>query len=417
MSLGISLGLVGLLFIVGTTLIPIPEQSAASAATPLWCLVCGEYGGVDVLNNILLFIPLALGLRLYGYRTARVVIMGALLSLVVEVLQLTIVPGRDASLSDLVTNSLGSWLGAKTGERSVQLLFPNPRIAGALTLIGALAWLAVQTSTAVLLRPWSPSEIRGGAWGRAVPGRVRFDGEVRSAVVSGFSIQDELRPLPGLARRLRLGDVRLETQLVSGRVRPSWSPVVEVLGSDGSILSLMAVGRDFAFHAPMQSSRLRLRRPGLRLPGALPSEAGVPVRVVARADDDTLKATWSIAEGPVSRSLQVLSPSLGWSLITPVPYAFGPEARWITGLWIAGWLGVVGYWAAARRAAPLSALSRLALLLFTGLVLVPLVTGYSVSQWTEWVAAAAGVGFGYAGHHFAAYFGEGCESLSVKESC
>src|SRR5687767_3754236 len=91
--------LLGVLFIAATTLVPLPEKSAAAAATPVWCLVCGEYGGVDVLNNVLLFIPLGLGLRLMGLRTSRVLMLGFFTSVSIELLQLTFVPGRDASLS------------------------------------------------------------------------------------------------------------------------------------------------------------------------------------------------------------------------------------------------------------------------------------------------------------------------------
>jgi hypothetical protein len=183
------------------------------------------------------------------------------------------------------------------------------------------------------------------------------------------------------------------------------------------VLSLEAVGPDLAFHPPMQSARLRLRRPALLLKDALPGNPAVPLRVTARTRADTLSASWSIAEGDVFRSFQVLGPSLGWSLVTPVRYAFGPEVRWISAVWIAGWLAVIAYWTAFRRAGSLVAASRLTLLLLTGLALVPLVFGYPLSHWSEWLAGAAGVGIGYAGHHFAAYLGERCDSPSIKESC
>ncbi len=416
-EIGRFLAVAGLLFIGGTTLIPLPQQTAAAAATPLWCLVCGEYGGVDVLNNILLFMPLGLGLSLIGLRTARVLMLGALLSLGIELLQLAVIPGRDASLSDVLTNSLGSAAGALAGKHLSQLLFPTVERALSLALAGGFAWLGVQASTAVLLRPWTPDEIRGGAWARAVTGRIPFDGTVITAVVSGFHISDELKPAPELAAKLRRGDVHLELGLLSGTHAAVWSPIFEVLGPRGSILSVEAVGSDLAFHPPMQSSRLRLRRPALRLQDALPSISGVPLRVTARAHGDTLSASWSIAEGNIFRSLQVLGPTLGWTLITPVRYAFGPEARWITGVWIAGWLAVIAYWSAARRAQPLATASILTLLLCTSLAMVPVIFGYPVGHWTEWLAGSAGVGIGYAGYHFAAYLGERCDSPSIKESC
>lgn len=407
----------GLLFVGGATLIPLPQQSAAAATTPLWCLVCGEYGGVDVLNNVLLFLPLGLGLSLTGRRPSRVVMLGFLLSLAVELLQLTIIPGRDASLSDLLTNTLGTWLGVMVGRHLTQLLTPLPGQAGLLALAAALAWLTVQAATAVLLRPWAPDVILGGAWARVIPGRRPFDGSVTAAEVSGFAVSNSRKPLPTLAAKVRQGDVRLEVRLLSGSHAAVWSPVFEVLRPGGSVMSLEAVGEDLAFQPPMRSSRLRLRRPALRLDGALPSQPGVPLRVTAGVEGDSLAASWSIADGTDFRSVQILGPSLGWSLITPVRHAFGPEARWITGLWIAGWLALITYWSVARRGAPLALASTLTLLIAAGLALIPLLCGYPVSHWTEWLAGAAGVGVGYAGHQFAAYLGERCDSLSIKESC
>jgi hypothetical protein len=406
----------GLLLIAGTTLIPLPQQTAAAAATPLGCLVWGEAGGVDVLNNIVLFMPLGLGLSLIGVRTSRVVLLGALLSLTLELLQFTVIPGRDASLSDLLTNSVGSGAGALIGRHLWELLWPTAERALFLAVAGGFAWLGVQAGTAVLLRPWAPEIVRGAAWARAVTGRTPFHGTVTEAVVSDFDLPNKLKPAPRLAERLRQGDVRLQLSLLSGNRTAVWSPVFEVLGARGSVLSVEAVGSDLAFHPPMRSARLRLRRPALRLPEALPSIPGVPLRITARARGDTLAASWSIAEGRISRSLQVLGPSLGWSLVTPVRYAFGREARWITGVWIAGWLAVIAYWSAARRGRPAVTASMLALLLCTGLALVPVMFGYPVSHWTEWLAGAAGLGVGYAGHHFAAYLGTRCDSPSIKES-
>ncbi|HET6836990.1 MAG TPA: VanZ family protein [Gemmatimonadales bacterium] len=372
---------------------------------------------MDVLLNVLLFVPLGVGLRISGLRTWLVCACGLAVSLLVETLQLTLIPGRDASLSDLVTNTLGSWAGAIAGQHLTRLLFPSEGQATSLALGGALAWLAVQAGTAILLRPWAPDEIRGGAWARAAPDRIPFDGMVTAVALSGWSIPNGPMPVSKLAAKLRQGDVRLEVRLLSGSNAAAWSPVFELLGPRGPLLSLESVGRDLAFHPPTQSSRVRLRRPGLRLDAALPPASGVPLRVTAQARGDTLSASWSIAGGPNFRSLQVLGPSLGWSLITPIRYAFGSEVRWITGVWIAGWLAVIGYWSAARRAPPLISVSGMTLLLCTGLALVPGVLSYPVSHWTEWLAGAAGAGIGHAAHYFAAYLGKGCDSPSIKESC
>jgi hypothetical protein len=416
-KLGYGLAIIGVLFVAGTTLVPLPGQRAAAAETPLWCLVCGEYGGVDVLNNIMLFLPFGLGLRLAGLPASRAVMVGSLLSLGIELLQLTVIPGRDASLSDVLTNSLGTWLGAMTGKHLARLLLPSPKEARLLAGTATVAWLSVLAATAVLFQPWAPEAIRGGAWGRVVPGRVPFSGKVTAAALSGRAIPDAVEPIPGLASVLREGDVELDVSLVSGRPEAAWSPVFEVLGPLGSVLSLDALGSDLAFHPPVQSSRLRLRRPALRLEDALPPYPGVPLRVSARFRGDTLSASRSIAEGRVLESLQVLGPSLGWTLITPFRYALGAEARWITGAWIAGWVAIIAYWSTATRARARALGPTLTLVMVSGLGLVPALFGYSPGHWTEWLASAAGAGIGYAGQHIATYLGQRCDSLSTREFC
>ncbi|HET7241044.1 MAG TPA: VanZ family protein, partial [Gemmatimonadales bacterium] len=62
---------------------------------------------MDVFLNLLLFVPLGAGLRLAGWRWRSVVLGAALVSFTVELLQYTVVTGRDASLSDLLTNTTG----------------------------------------------------------------------------------------------------------------------------------------------------------------------------------------------------------------------------------------------------------------------------------------------------------------------
>src|SRR5688500_13671473 len=93
------------------TLSPSPSDIASAVKTPLTCLVCGDRGGVDVLLNLLLFIPLGVGLRMAGWPIPVAAIAALLLSLTVESLQSFVVVGRDASLSDLIFNTAGAALG------------------------------------------------------------------------------------------------------------------------------------------------------------------------------------------------------------------------------------------------------------------------------------------------------------------
>jgi hypothetical protein len=357
-----------------------------------------------VVLNLLLFIPFAVGLRLTGARGLITVGVCAGLSLLIESLQFTLIVGRDASLSDLLTNTLGSLVGSIIGGQARQLLFPTAKQAVRLMTSAAIIWLGAQTATAVLLLPWAPSAGLAGAWARSVPGRVPFDGSVASAVVSGLVVPDGSNARsPELAARIRQGDIRLHVGVRTGTNAAVWSPVFELLGTSGAVLSIEAVNRHLAFQPPMQSYRLRLRRPALRLPDALPSQTGTLVQITAGERDGTVWARWTVA-GLSHTTSQVLGPSLGWTLITPMRHSLGPEAHWITALWIGAWLAPIGYWSARTGRSHSGRAGILLLVLVIGLGLLPHLLGYPPVHWSEWLSGMVGVGLGYTGHRSAAYF-------------
>jgi hypothetical protein len=408
--------LAGLLVIAVATLVPNPGQVAAVRATPVWCLVCGNHGGADVLNNLLLFVPFAAGLRLIGFGARTVVGLGAVVALVIESLQFSVIPGRDASLSDLLTNTLGSWIGTALVARRDRLLKPGREQGIRLAGFGVLVWLLQQAGTSVLLQPWAPSGQLRGAWARTIPGRNPFDGRVTSAFLSGFAVpHGSVLQDSALGNNIRQGRIHLELGLISGGDTASWSPVFELLDGRGSVLAVEVVGRDLVFQAPARSSVLRLRRPALRLGEAIPLHPGVPVQVATGERNDTLWGQWELGGAKYS-SAQVLSPSFGWSLVTPIRYAYGRGVRLITALWIAAWLLPIGYWSAHGRLGRYTTWWLLSLVLLVGLGLVPRVLGYPAVHWSEWLAAVAGLGIGWAGPRSAAYLGARCEPPSTSGS-
>ncbi|MBA3346034.1 MAG: VanZ family protein, partial [Gemmatimonadales bacterium] len=386
----------GLLFIAGTTLAPIPGQATAAAATPLWCLACGNHGGVDVFVNLLLFIPLAFGLRLWGLPAGRAVAAGALISLVVESLQLSVITGRDASLSDLVTNTLGSAAGGALASRMGGLLRPHRGAAAVLALGWAAAWLAIQAATALLLQPWAPSVPLRAEWTGITPGRPGFGGQVTFASLSGVPRPDGAISSLELPDRPGQGRIELELRIVSGPPVSRPTPLFELLGPHGVLLSVDAAGKSLAFHAPARTYLLRLRGPAIRLPDALPETARRPVRIAAGEDGLTLWMSSAAGADRGARRL-ALSPSLGWSLVLPFEYAYGPEVHFLTALWVAGLLFPVGYWGRGSGSRLPLALGGAAGLLAAGLYLIAAFGGFPPAHWSEWVAGGVGLAAGWAG--------------------
>jgi VanZ like family len=414
--IGRILAVAGLLVIAVITLVPLPRQIFASRLTPWYCLICGDHGGVDVINNALLFIPFGLGLRLSGIRARTALATGALLSLSIELLQWGVIPGRDASLSDVLTNSLGTALGVTLGAYHRRLLDPSPREALRLALAAGFLWLLTQLATAALLQPWvAPHELRG-MWARSAYGRPPFDGQVVSATLSGSPLPgDSSLVPPEVARRLHEGRFELAVRLRSGYTS-RWAPVVEVLGHRGAVLAIEADGDELAFQPPMRSASLRLGRPSLRLPGALPRGPSAEVQLRAEDRGAVLLAQWT-EKGTQHTAVQPLSPSFGWSLLIPFRYGYGPGTPLLTMVWLAGWLLPTGYWIAAVRWGRPQRLLSLGLLLCCGLGLIPAIMGYRPVGWSEWLGACVGAAAGGAGYRFAAYLERRCDSPSIKESC
>ena len=145
--LGLALALAGLAFVLVATLTPLSDPRGAAAATPLLCLVCGDQGGADVVDNLLLFLPLAIGLRLSGQSWRRTVLAAFLISFNVELLQYWLIPGRDTSLSDLLTNTASGAIGATIGAHLPGWFLPDRDRAISL----AVPWAGSGTSAALRL--------------------------------------------------------------------------------------------------------------------------------------------------------------------------------------------------------------------------------------------------------------------------
>ncbi|MFL5462065.1 MAG: VanZ family protein [Gemmatimonadales bacterium] len=415
--MGRFLACAGLFFIAGTTLVPLPQQELAARLTPWWCLICGDHGGQDVINNVLLFIPFALGLRLAGLPSWAVVVTGGLVSLTIELLQWSVVPGRDASLSDVLTNTLGSLVGAMVASYRVQLLRPSRSTGVCLAGCWGALWLTIQLGSALVLQPWAPAGELRGFWARQVYGHPRFDGQVVSATLSGVPIPTDSQPVtPEMARHIQSG--RFDLQLRLSRSGPSgrWSSVVEVLGRRGSVVTVEANRGDLAFQPPMRSSLLRLGRPALRIPGALHSPPGTELTLVARDQGSALQAEWT-SSGVRHLVRQALGPSLGWSVLAPFRYTYGRDTSLLTMGWLIAWLLPVGYWTRHVSRRPFLSWGAALLLVAVGVGLLPLLTGYPPAPFSEWLGALLGLAAGGAGHRSTAYFEARCDSLSIRESC
>ncbi len=411
--LGAVLAATGLAAILEATLFPNPSQAAASAATHLLCLVCGEGGGTDVFLNLMLFTPMAVGLRLLDWPWRRVVAVAALLSLTVEYLQYSVVVGRDPALSDLLANTTGAAVAAALAPRVPRLLAPDPARAARLLPIAAALFLGVLAMSALGLQP---SVMPGRLWSACTsysPGIGDWTGTLRSVVLNGDTLPCD-RSLADSAR-IRAALIGAQTTLridaLSGAPTRGRTLVHAVSVPGGSLLRLMQEGRAAVLGVPTVSQSLRLSTVSLLLGGAFPSKAGVPFELQAGQEG---RRIWiSSSHSGRRRSVEMtLSPSFAWSTLTWWRLQPGREFRTLTAVWLGVLIFPAGYWAGFLRR-PLWGLGAVAATLAGGLAVLPSLTGYPPAQWSEWLGGSLGAALGWALHWFAAYLQSRCGSPST----
>lgn len=128
--------IISIIVILGATLLP--SQPAGDVDwSAVFCLVCGRASLADALANIALFVPLGAALRFGAFVPWRALLGVAALSLSVELVQF-FVPGRDPSLGDVISNTIGAGLGGQLLNLLRVWTYPVSRVAGRLSLMVAL---------------------------------------------------------------------------------------------------------------------------------------------------------------------------------------------------------------------------------------------------------------------------------------
>ena len=321
-----------------------PSGGESAAMTSLWCLRCGDFGAVDVVLNTLLFTPLGLALGLMGIPWRRTVLTALLTSLGIEALQLTIISGRDASLSDLITNTTGGALGAALALHWRRLVLPRPSDARALLAIMALTWTATRLGTSWLLRPSFPDTVW---YGQIAPRDVYpadFRGEVLHADIAGVAARTGR--MPELNTALRAPTVGVRALVSGAKTTPRLASVISVLDEQrAEVLVLGQEGNAARFRSRLRTADARFRTPSIRLDGALPPDAHAPTDLTGFRSPGRLSLS-SATLGRVTDATITLGPGLGWALLLPFDAGLTPAiAEAGTAAFVAAALLLVGYFA------------------------------------------------------------------------
>jgi hypothetical protein len=356
---------------------------------------------------------MAIGLRLLGWPWRRVVAVAALLSLTVESLQFSVVVGRDAALSDLLTNTIGAAVAAALAPRAPGLLAPDPARARRLLPMAAALFLGVLTLSALGLQPGVlPGRLRS-ACNSYSPEIGDWTGTLRLVALNGDTLpcNRTLADTAPIRAALNAGEVSLRIDALSGTPTGRRALVHAVSVPRASLLALMQEGTAAVFSVPTVSQRLRLSPLSLMLYGAFPSNPGVPFELQAGQENRRIWIASSHSGRRRSAEI-VLSPSFGWSSLIWWRLQASPEFRMLTAIWLGALILPAGYWAGFTRR-PAWGLGGVIATLAAGLALVPFLTGYPPPHWSEWLGGVLGAALGWALHWFAAYLQSRCGSPSI----
>ncbi len=155
-ALGIATTAVSLILIARLTLKPLGDSLPTHFDV---CLLCGSTGTANFLLNVVLFVPLGIGLRLSGMRRWTAWTLALLLTATIETLQFYVVPGRDSDLGDIVANTLGGVIGVIAVDTRRVWLTPPSHLAGRLSGIAALLVCIVAAFVQWALMPRIPHGI------------------------------------------------------------------------------------------------------------------------------------------------------------------------------------------------------------------------------------------------------------------
>lgn len=331
------------------TLRPAPEAVALVERTPWWCVVCGGAGAADVFQNILLFVPLGIGLGRLGWPVGRAAAAIVATTLAIELSQAYLIAGRDATLGDVLMNALGGLLGWWAAPSLGRILRPPPRIARWATAALVAAFLAQLAASAHLLVPdlSLPTPWRV-VTAPVAEHRERFAGSVLAASLDG---RDLLRGAPPTTPP-RGASHTLELVLVWVRpASPRTAPILRVEQGDDALLAAVdAREGQFGIELRSVASAAKWRGLTVAIPEPPSLADGDTVRVGMRWEPGRVTG-WS--EGPQGRREvgAAVGALHGWVLLNPFTprHDLGAAWRWWTVAWLAGWAALVGWGAKSVR--------------------------------------------------------------------
>jgi putative effector of murein hydrolase LrgA (UPF0299 family) len=385
-TVGWLLTIVTALVVVTVTLLPL-----GTSPPMVWthCVICGTRGLADALANVLLFLPLGVGLQLAGVPVRQAMLRGALASATIELSQM-LLPGRDPNPGDVFFNTIGVGVG-------IALVVVTPRVARLSVRAAAAASAAAGAMAAVvvgltgwLLQPQWPSTTYYGQWTPDLTYLEWYRGTVLTAAVGDAFIRSRGIDDTERVRGLLAAGAPIRVTAIAGPAPERLAPLFSIY--DHRRIEIMLVGPDrdgLVYRYRTRSMALRLDQPDFRFRGALREVRTGDSLEVEVMPDPARRAAYCLAANGERRCGLGFTAGRGWAILYYVE-------------WFPGWLQAALDWAwLAALFLPLGALARrrweTAAALLTAalaLLLLPSAVGLLATPVLGYAGAAVGAAAG-----------------------
>lgn len=387
-----------LAFIAAATLLPAPDETWQRE---FWCIRCdGSFDPVELVLNVLLFVPLGLALRAAGVRTAFAIatIVGTTVS--IELLQYTVIVGRDGTIRDCLTNTIGGLAGFVVQPHAAVSWRAGQRRSGRLAWTGALFWIAHAVMASFLFRP-APHRrpvpdvgSRGAFFAQIAPRLGQFDdfeGTVLSPRIDSVLVRDG--PFPAELQSIVPGarSIAMAAVVAGGSPTRHVAPILNV--ADGETHEIAILGQQqtsLVFQARVRAQDVGFNAPAVVLDDVFPIGEGTSAEVVGTRRGFVLRARTTEASGRTRYATLALSPSLGWALWWPGDFPSSLALGWLTALWLFVPVGLIGFWSAERGRLNARWIAPPFVAAIAAHAVVPLIVGPNVLVWLHLGIALAG---------------------------
>jgi VanZ family protein len=363
----------GVLFLTLTPAPPTPGE-------PKVAIELGPRAIADALANIVLFLPFGVAAALAWRGWRRPLLLGLLLSLIVEIIQLA-VPGRYTSPADLLCNGLGTAAGVAIVRTHRWWRHPPAFVAPIMAWVALAVALLVIAAAPALFAPSVPVRPLFGQWTANFANMSPYDGRVDSAWVGDMFVRSRRIRDSATLRSNLLTAAPIRLQIVVSTPPPSLAAIFSVFDDRAQEMLLFgADGLDAVLRFRMRAHDLGLDEPFLRFDDAF---AGV------RPGEPAEVRLWRTSSHyclTVNRrnSCAGLGLADGWALLHhPLP---DPLAALMPFAWTAALLLPAGLWLRGR-----GHLLAAVLVTFVVLAATPALTASVPSPPLLYAAAAAGL--------------------------